>query len=167
MIFLLLSKGRLATSNAVKICKKRKRKDKKKRDFPEASHTVTVLAFSRADRPLSSHSKELFNERNLCRVSFDMPVRHFLLVWGVCSFFLDHRNPIPFRDSNGGYSPLWVNLIVKWKISSALTHSNLYLHTFLCYLDLFPFSKIDSMKFHSVNISIRVNVATIYKCLIL
>lgn len=78
-----------------------------------ASRTVTMLAFSRADRPLSSHSKELFNERNLRHVSFDMPVRCFLLARDVCSFFLDHRNSTPFRDSNGGYSPLWINLIVK------------------------------------------------------
>ena len=115
-----------------------------------ASRTVTVLAFSRTDRPLSSHSKELFNERNLCRVSFDMPVRCFLLARGVCSFFLDHRNPTPFRDSNGGYSPLWVNLIVKRRIFFGF--DTLQLSSYLpLLLDLFRFFKNRLNEIPSVN----------------
>lgn len=47
-----------------------------------------------------------------------------------------------------------------------MTRSN-YLHTFLFYSIFFDSSKIDSMKSHPLIISIRVNVATIRKRLIL
>lgn len=139
---------------------------KKERDCPREKKDTDKASFPYRNRarlfqsgsPLSSHSKELFNERNLCRVSFDTPVRRFLLVRDVCSFFLDHRNP--YRDSNGGsmgksYCQV-KDIFDTLKLSS---YHSLLLH-------LFHFeNRLDEIP--SVNIiSIRNYYIYVYKCLI-